>query len=168
MGFSTEPQRLPFDLNDLRTIFYQLDLDHFEAAQNELRTHLEKAMSGTISPLDQALFDTKKNEKNAGDEYNSNRNLLAVLEVCESILKETQETKGLVGAVGQIAIDLKEEKEMQERLRLERNQQEMGMFLMTQFFQNPESAEKLIPAMQRLAEFGAAQRLQDEQNTKNL
>ena len=39
-------QKLPFDLADLRTIFYQLDLDGVESAQAELAKHLESALNG--------------------------------------------------------------------------------------------------------------------------
>jgi hypothetical protein len=115
-------QRLPFDLNDVRTIFYQLDLEHFEAAQSELRSHLEKALSGAISPLDQALFMAPKTEVAIGGDQTSSRNLLAVLEVCESISKETQETKKLIQFVGQIPLELREDKEKQTRLRQEHAQ----------------------------------------------
>jgi nucleoside 2-deoxyribosyltransferase len=125
--------RLPFDLTDLRTVFYQLDLEHVEAAQNELRSHLQKALSGIVSPLDQALFSPLGTEEVTDETPSSSRNMLAVLEVCASILKEAQETRELVGAVGQIALELREDKEEQQRLRQEYNQQEMGKFLMSQF-----------------------------------
>jgi nucleoside 2-deoxyribosyltransferase len=156
-------QKIPFDLNDLRTIFYQLDLEHVEAAQNELRSHLKKALSGEVSPLDQALFIHATTESASGTDQTSSRSLLAVLEVCESILKETQDTKGIVSAVGRIAMEIKEDKEEEKHIRQERTQQEMTMFLMSQFFQNPDSAEKLMPALQKMAEFGEAQKLTNPQ-----
>jgi hypothetical protein len=161
--FETIP---PFDLTDLRTVFYQLDLEHFEAAQTELRSHLQKALSGRVSPLDHALFSPLKSEGATGESQSSSRDLLAVLEVCESILKEAQETKESVGAVGQITLELKEDKEEQERLRQEYNHQEMGKFLMSQLFQNPDSAEKLLPALQKLAESGETQKLADQQRLR--
>ncbi len=152
-------QKLPFDLNDLRTVFYQLDLDHFQSAQAELKSHLEKALAGAVSPLDQALFANVRGAKPTEDGPDGgSRDLLAVLEVCQSILKETQETKDLVNAVGHITLQIQGDKEEQEKLRQESVNQQMGMMLMNQFFQNPEGAEKLLPALQKMAEFGEAQK----------
>ena len=71
-----------------------------------------------------------------------------------------------MGAVGQIALELRDDKEEQERLRQEHSQQEMGKFLMSQFLQNPDSAEKLIPALQKLVEFTEAQKLGDQQRSR--
>ncbi|MGD9634304.1 MAG: hypothetical protein AB7O59_25460 [Pirellulales bacterium] len=146
-------QRLPFDLNDFRTVFYQLDLEHFEEAQKELRSHIEKAVSGNASSVDEALFAGPKQESEQGHDSGS-RGLLAVVEVCENILKETLATKDLVSVVGNIALGLREDKEEQARIRKEESEKEMGMFMMSQFFQNPESVDKLLPTLQRLAEMG--------------
>lgn len=75
-------QHLPFDLNDLRTVFYTLDLDHFESAQSELKSHLQKALSGSISPVDEALFSAVRDHEDSGQTNQSSQSLLAVLEVC--------------------------------------------------------------------------------------
>jgi nucleoside 2-deoxyribosyltransferase len=156
-------QRLPFDLNDLRTVFYQLDLKHFESAQTELKLHLEKALAGTVPQLDQALFARPLAEGQSPNGMEVSRDFLAVLEVCQGILKETQETKELVGVVGNIALQLRETREDQEKLRKEEANQQMGLMLMQQFFQNPEGAERLVPAMQKLMEFAEAQKPRTEE-----
>lgn len=157
-------QRLPFDLNDLRTVFYQLDLEHFESAQAELRAHLEKAFAGTVTTLDQALFATARAEGQSESGQANSRDLLAVLEVCQGILREAQETKELVTTVGHIALEIRGSKEDQERQRQDVTNQQMGMLLMQQFFQNPDAVEKLLPAIQKMAEFGNAQQRAEEGN----
>ena len=91
------------------------------------------------------------------------RGLLASLDVCESILKTTHETKELVQSVGVLAVEIKGDKDEVARLRQEAAGQQMGLFLMSQIFQNPESLEKLMPGLAKMAEFGAAQKKIDEQ-----
>ncbi len=150
-------QNLPFDLNDLRTVFYKLDLDHFEQAQSELKQHLQKALSGSISPVDQALFSAAKSSEQPQPDSQSGESLLAVMQVCENILHETREMKDLVLAVSNITVGLQETKEAQEKAQQERLQQEMGMWMMQQLIQNPDGAEKVLPAMQALADFGKMQ-----------
>lgn len=159
-------QKLPFDLSDLRVVPYQLDLDLVEVAQAELKSHLEKAFNGAVPSFDQLLFAPARSDGgSAGPEATSN-GLLAVLEACEVILKEARETKELVGAIGQIALDLKGDKEEQARLRQESASQQMSMFLMNQFFQNPESVEKLMPAFEKLVELGEAQKRIEQQQSR--
>ena len=155
-------QRLPFDLNDLRTVFYQLDLKHVEAAQAELKLHLEKALDGNVASFDQALFAHAPAEGQLSSGSDVSRDFLAVLEVCQVILKETQEAKQLIEAVGSVALQLRESKQDQERVRQEEASQQMGLLLMQQLFQNPDGAEKVIPTMQKLMEFSEAQKAREE------
>ncbi|WP_425617601.1 hypothetical protein NA78x_001282 [Anatilimnocola sp. NA78] len=153
-------QKLPFDLSDLRTVFYKLDLEHFERAQNELKAHLEKAFAGAVSPLDKALF--LSNEGQLGGTPDGSRDLLAVLEVCEGILKETQETKDLVTEIGRVAIQIQGTKEDQREEREEATRNQLGMMFMNQFMQNPDMMDKMLPAMQKLQEFGQHQQLEQK------
>jgi hypothetical protein len=153
--------KLPFDLSDLRTVFYRLELEEVEEAKKELKSHLEKALSGEISHFDQALFASQRSD-GASPSDAAPRDLLAVLEVCQTILKETQETKSLVNAVGSIALEARDSKEEVDRIRQEGTQQQMGLMLMSQFLQNPEGFEKLMPALEKLAEFGQGQKRVDQ------
>ncbi len=157
-------QHLPFDLNDLRTVFYTLDLDNFELAQRELRLHLEKAMSGSTSTIDEALFNTVNNDKTMGSETvaqssKSSQNLLAVLEVCETILHEAQSSKDLLYQIGNIVLEIKGSKEEKQKAQ----EQEMGMMIMSQLIQNPDSIEKIVPALQLFSSF--AKQPSDELST---
>ena len=52
-------QRLPFDLADFRTIFYSLELEQFEKAQNELIAQLQKIANGEVYSYDIELFGYK-------------------------------------------------------------------------------------------------------------
>ncbi len=42
----------------------------------------------------------------------------------------------------------------------------MGLLFLSQIIQNPENLEKLMPGIEKMAEFGAAQRRSDEQAAK--
>jgi len=150
-------QKLPFDLTDLRTVFYELGLEQVESAKAELKSHLQRALEGAVSPFDEALFVAARSSAQTADSVVS-RDLLAVLEVCQGILRETQETKDLVSTVGSIALEIRGNKEEQDRLRQETASQQMGLLLMNQFFQNPDSVEKLLPVIEKFAEFGVAQK----------
>ncbi len=161
-------QKLPFDLADLRTVFYELGLEQVEIAKAELKSHLHKALQGTISPFDQALFSPGETGGENAAFSQQSRGLLAVLEVCESILKATQETKELVQTVGAIALEVKGDKDEQVRIRQEAASQQMGLMLMNQIFQNPESLGKLIYAAEKLTELGAGPRRIDEQAEKRV
>lgn len=145
---SEKNQRLPFDLTDMRTIFYELELDGVEIAKGQLKTHLEAALGGSITEFDRALFSART-ESNVSP----SNGLLEVAEVCERILKETSETKEIALMVGNIVFEMKNS---EERAKQERQSQEMSMYLMNQFFQNPEAFAKAIPAMKQMTDlFGA-------------
>ncbi len=149
-------QHLPFDLSDLRTIFYALDLDNFEQAQMELVTHLQRAKSDPISAFDKALFSTSQGSDQSEESVQSADNLLAVLEVCENLSREGQETKDLLMAIGNLVVEIREKVSVQEKAEQERAQQEMGKWIMSQIFQNPDGAAKVIPAMQAMMDLGNA------------
>jgi len=147
-------QSLPFDLSDLRTVFYKLELEDAEQAKEELKMHFQNALSGPISAVDKALFVSGSDAQSPQPSSQEGQNLLAVMQVCENILHETQESKELLEAVAHVAVELRANKEAEEKALKDRQQQEMGMWMMQQFMQNPDGAEKAVPAMQALAEFG--------------
>lgn len=158
-------QRLPFDLSDLRTVFYVLDLDHFEQVQTELRQHVTKALSGTLSTVDAAIFGSSPN---VGAESVSERaGLLSVLEVCESILNETRDTKSLVTTIGGVLLELREDADRRQEADKKAAEQEMGMFMFQQLLQNPDAADKILPVMQKFAEFGNQNSRRDRSLAKN-
>lgn len=51
---------LPFDLRDLRTIFFLLELDDIASAKIELVRHLRAALGGHIDPQDEQLFGPRR------------------------------------------------------------------------------------------------------------
>jgi len=152
-------QKLPFDLSDFRTVFYQLDLEGASTAQVELKSHLEVALTGSISNVDELLFKRSSNGNQVED--NSSRSILAVLETCTQILHETQETKELVLSVGNIAIGIHNAEQQKIQLeidaRKEAQSQEMAMRMMQQILQNPEGVDKVIPAMEAFANLAKRQ-----------
>lgn len=145
-------QRLPFDLNDLRTVFYILDLEHIENVQAELKQHVEKALAGSVSPLDTALFSSGAGKTPEATDDSSG--FISILEVCEAILSEARSTKDLVTSVGSILIDLRDEIDRRNQAGNKTTEQEMGMFMFQQLLQNPDAIDKVLPVLQKFAEFG--------------
>lgn len=146
-------QRLPFDLSDLRTIFYKLDLDNVELAKVELIKHLTSALQGDVSSVDKALFSSSAKQGSVSSESND---LLAVLEVCQNILTVSSETKEWVLAVASALQGIQDNKENEAKLRQEQASQEMSMFMLTQLMQNPENAVKALPAIMQIVEMSKA------------
>src|SRR5262249_36005394 len=130
--------------------------------QSELTSHLAKAFEGGVSEFDRALF---KGQDETNETKSGTRDLLAVLEVCQNILQEAQDTKELVATVGNIAIELRDKNERQERVEKERSDKELGMMFVSQLFQNPENAEKLFPLIEKFAAFGDAQQKKSQDNS---
>lgn len=149
-------QALPFDLNDYRTIFYKLDLDHVEAAQSELKKHIEKALEGNLSALDQALFERGAP---APESAQDRKELLSILEVCGAISKEITETKEFMVQVGGVVLSLQDAMNAQIKAEQERKNTEFGLQIFSQVLQNPDSMDKALPFLQKMAELGNKQML---------
>jgi nucleoside 2-deoxyribosyltransferase len=147
-------QALPFDLNDYRTIFYKLDLDHVESAQTELKKHITKALSGNLSAIDKALFERESGE--VSKPVDERKELLSILEVCGSIAKDMADTKDYMLQVGNIVASLRDAAQIQIRAHEEKRNHELGMQVFTQMLQNPETMERAIPLLQKMAEMGAS------------
>ncbi len=150
-------QALPFDLSDFRTVFYLLQLDAIEQSQAELKTHLEKALDGQVSVIDQTIFSQIHEDNAANKPPLPDPTLLVVLEACNQILREARETKSLSMKVGEIALDLRDIHRSEQEAKRQSEQQQMGMWLFTKFLENPEAVEKIMPAVETLARFGTAQ-----------
>lgn len=149
-------QGLPFDLSDFRTIFYVLDLDGVDRAQDELRSHLDKALRGQVASSDTAIFGTAKGVDADAATGSTSQQLLEVLEACNQVLRETQETKSLVTAVGNIAVDIQQAEIRRLQAMQEAKNQENGMWFFSQMLQHPDSIDKMLPLLQTFAEMGAA------------
>lgn len=142
-------QKLPFDLSDLRTIFYKLDLDNVEKSQEELRTHLERAMTGEISLIDQQFFGNTLDAKITNQPFSSTSASFEILEACQKILQEVGSVKDLVYQVGGVTLELKEKEVREMELRKEQHNHELGMAFFTQLFQHPDSMGKMLEMIQQ-------------------
>jgi hypothetical protein len=91
--------KLPFDLQDYRTIFYDLsDIDSISRARDDLRKYIKEALSGFIDPVDEQLFSTKKApSRDRPDKDWQNR----ILDTLDSLIEGEHTTSSAVESLSQ-------------------------------------------------------------------
>ena len=91
--------KLPFDLQDYRTIFYDLsDIDSISKARDDLRKYIKEALSGFIDPVDEQLFGTKKApSRDRPDKDWQNR----ILDTLDSLIDGERSTSSAVESLSQ-------------------------------------------------------------------
>ncbi|WP_309385226.1 hypothetical protein [Cerasicoccus frondis] len=144
-------QKLPFDLSDYRTIFYQLELDFVESAQSELSGHITKSLEGELSAMDKALFG--RIDSNSANDSGGN-DLISVLDVCSEIKKETVEAKQYLIELANIILEMRNSRAQELQFEKDKRNQELGMQLFGEMLKNPESMDKFVPMMERMANLG--------------
>jgi hypothetical protein len=91
--------KLPFDLQDYRTIFYDLsDIDSISKARDDLRKYIKEALSGFIDPVDEQLFGSKKApSRDRPDKDWQNR----ILDTLDSLIDGERSTSSAVESLSQ-------------------------------------------------------------------
>lgn len=155
-------QKLPFDLTDLRTIFYQLELDEVDRAREELTKHISSAINGDLSVIDKELLSG--NRGSSETEPSARSTDFQLLEANSKILSQLEEMKEVLIQVGGIVVDIREKEQREYDRQKEQMNQQFGMDLLSKLLQNPENIDKTLPAMQMLMEFG--QKIEDSTNNQ--
>lgn len=78
--------KLPFDLADIRTIFYDFDVAEVDKAKDELAQFLRRALAGEVSPIDQELLAPYASRR--GRDQEGPRPDVQVLEATNKVLQE--------------------------------------------------------------------------------
>jgi hypothetical protein len=150
---AAEGQALPFDLLDFRTIFYKLDLDGVEDARANLKSQLESALSGQSSVFNSSIFSVPPSEHDPHQATQTDQRLMYVLEALGHFSRESEQTREVMQMVIQVMSQLVEERQLARQQTEEQRNQEMGLWLMSQLIQNPESVEGVMSAIQTLQGF---------------
>jgi hypothetical protein len=150
---AAEGQALPFDLLDFRTIFYKLDLDGVEDARANLKSQLESALSGQSSVFNSSIFSVPPSEQDPHQATQTDQRLMYVLEALGHFSRESEQTREVMQMVIQVMSQLVEERQLARQQTEEQRNQEMGLWLMSQLIQNPESVEGVMSAIQTLQGF---------------
>jgi hypothetical protein len=155
---AAEGQVLPFDLLDFRTIFYKLDLDGVEDARANLKSQLESALSDKSSIFNSSIFSVPPSEQDPHQSTQTDQRLMYVLEALGHFSRESEQTRDVMQMVIQVMSQLVEERQLARQQTEEQRNQEMGLWLMSQLIQNPESVEGVMSAIQTFQGFnpGAA------------
>jgi hypothetical protein len=134
-------QSLPFDLLDLRTIFYEFSLPGAEKASKELQLQIKAVQEGRADVISKTMFSV--NPQDSYSTVDNGRNieydvLVTLLESAGHVSRELEETKELVRLVGGIVVELRDSKNQENEVKT----QEVGMnfltTMMSQGIQNPE------------------------------
>lgn len=150
---AAEGQALPFDLLDFRTIFYKLDLDGVEDARANLKSQLESALSGQSSVFNSSIFSVPPSEHDPHQATQTDQRLMYVLDALGHFSRESEQTREVMQMVIQVMSQLVEERQLARQQTEEQRNQEMGLWLMSQLIQNPESVEGVMSAIQTLQGF---------------
>ena len=96
---ATRGTKLPFDLQDYRTIFYDLsDIDSISKARDDLRKYIQQAANGFIDPVDEQLFGSKKApSRDRPDQDWQNR----ILDTLDSLIDGERTTSSSVESLSQ-------------------------------------------------------------------
>jgi nucleoside 2-deoxyribosyltransferase len=158
-------QNLPFDLLDVRTIFYELSLEGVEQTKAELKKQMKATLDGKGDVIDRALFAAPQANQSAPDNQDLLLNLIEsngrIIELNSKLIRDSEETKGLLQAIGQIIVELRESKN-----------QEMGLqffsSLMEQGIQNPDGFTKFITFIQSLQQTDDINQSQQENSSVEI
>lgn len=143
-------QKLPFDLADLRTIFYQLELDEIDKARGELTKHILSAIAGDVSVIDRELLAGNRSAPDTSPRSSD----FQILEANSKILTQLEEMNNLLLHVGGMVLEIRKKEDREFDRQKEIMSQQLGMELFSKLLQNPDNLDKTLPAMQMLMEFG--------------
>lgn len=155
-------QNLPFDLLDLRTIFYELSLEGGEQTKEELKKQMKATLEGQGDVIERALFAAPQEHSSAPEDREL---LLTVIEASSRIiesnsrlLRETEEAKSIMQAIGQIVVELRDSKSQELGLQFVSTMLQQGM-------QNPDGFTKLMTFLQSIQGTDTAQVAQPQNSS---
>jgi hypothetical protein len=131
---------LPFDIYDVRTIFYDFELENIDTVKDLLKSQVESIEKGEWTPSSPVTFSSSSE---ASRDPNIER-LTALHELSKTTLDKMQDVQEILNAVGNIVLELRDEKKAEREDK--NNQMAMQLFgsILGQGLQNPEGLRVLM------------------------
>jgi nucleoside 2-deoxyribosyltransferase len=135
-------ERLPFDIADLRTIFYEFDIEEAESSKSQLKQQVAMILEGKGSVIEEFLVE-RNLSPNVNQVVDNSELLKILIDSHSNLMGKIEENSELIIQLAQIILKEKEDKTA-----------EMGVNFLTtmiqQGIQNPEGFEKIFTFMQSL------------------
>lgn len=158
-------QKLPFDLADLRTVFYQLELEAVDKAKDELAGHITSALKGEVSLIDRELLSSGRGTGEVVDSQKSTD--FELLEANGKIMGQLESMNEILLNIGQLVVNIHNKEEREFKRQKEVMEQQIGMQVFSQLLANPDQIEKTLPAIQAIMKFGEAVRQSGSSESKS-
>lgn len=150
---TTYGTKLPFDILDIRTVFYKLDLDNVDSAKSELAKLAKEALEGKSGPFSTGIDNTSsantEQESNVSSVLNIMADTLSIIQ--RDVLEGRQENRQYVELLYKHILEIQEAKNT-----------EVGLGFLSQIvgqgIQNPSGLREFAQVMQ---EFGNQNESQD-------
>lgn len=132
--------KLPFDIYDVRTVFYRLDLDAVEDAKSELQGQIESIERGDWSAASPMTFVVPQ----ASDEENEQVMITSLHQINNRMATDLLEMKEKIELITNVVSALYNTREQDREDK--NNEMAMQFFgqLMTAAIQNPDSLQTLV------------------------
>ena len=154
-------QKLPFDLTDLRTIFYELDLAGADRARQELVSHLQAAVAGAPPAFDAELFTTRTSP--VGAAKGADEALFSLADSFTTLREAQTEIRDLIRNF----VEYMGDNFLNAEARHKRDQeQQIGLMFLAQAMQDPKRFSEFMPMLETLAKIGAGQNSGDSASPK--
>jgi hypothetical protein len=150
---TNQGQSLPFDLLDLRTIFYELSLSGAKKACQDLESQIKSVLDGRVD-LIEYLTNADDNSSNPDPDRDPSELdlLLTLLDSNAHMSREIDELKELVRLVGGIVVELRDSKDKEVEVKTQEMAINFLSSMMTQGIQNPDGFQQIMSIFQKLQE----------------
>jgi hypothetical protein len=163
---TTQGQSLPFDLLDLRTIFYELSLGGAKKACQDLESQIKSVLDGRIDLIEYLTnADDSSSDQGIDRDPNELDLLLTLLESNAHMSREIDELKELVRLVGGIVVELRDSKDKEVEVKTQEMAMNFLSSMMTQGIQNPDGFQQIMSFVQKLQENSNPTVENDQQTT---
>lgn len=154
-------QKLPFDLTDLRTIFYELDLTGADRARQELVSHLQSAISGAPPAFDAELFTTRTPPVGAAKAADE-----ALFSLADSFTGLRESQNEIRDLIHEFVAYMRDNFLNAEARHKKDQEQQIGMMFLAQAMQDPKRFAEFMPMLETFARIGAGQNISDAPQPK--
>ena len=149
-------QKLPFDLTDLRTVFYELDLTGADRARQEIVSHIKAAITGAPPAFDTELFTTRTAPIGAAKAADD-----ALFSLADSFTALRTSQTEIRDLIHEFVAYMRDNFLNSEARHKKDQEQQLGMMFMAQAMQDPKRFAEFMPMLESFAKMGVAQNTSD-------